>query len=273
VAHDFAILSRSVSPDPEGTPLGVSFYAPFLYSYGSSSVHGTCFYATDRIREARLDAVLLHAAARRLQHAWQQTLARRVAAWMERVCVACTHIQRLTRGLLARRLSASEQTAVDEAWASFDEAGPLPIHWDWYYCEETAVRHFYNTTPAQALSTPVIIEGGVHHLPDFPYMYGGGLRDLTWPPNWPPAWAQRQRVKCGLPPLCEPEEVSDDSDDGYDPRDASLTAEQVTMRRACATSIHDLIRLGPRVGAGNALDGGVDGPWYDPWLGLKPARF
>ena len=133
---DFAVLSRDVSPDlevvlPLGFPLGLRSAASLTYPQGLSMMHEAGFCARlTRLREMRLQAVRMHAAARQLQRAWASTLAPRFDAELTRLHTACVLIQSAARGFLARLPAL---TAEDEAWAAeHDEAGPLPIHWDWY---------------------------------------------------------------------------------------------------------------------------------------------
>ena len=85
---------------------------------------------SSRLREMRLLAVCMHAAARQLQRAWASTLAPRFDAELSQLCTACVLIQSVVRGFLVRLPAL---VAADEAWAAaHDEAGPLPTHWDWY---------------------------------------------------------------------------------------------------------------------------------------------
>ena len=90
---------------------------------------GFCARLT-RLREMRLQAVRMHAAARQLQRAWASTLAPRFDAELAQLRAACVLIQSVVRGFLVRLPAL---VAADEAWAAaHDEAGPLPIHWVWY---------------------------------------------------------------------------------------------------------------------------------------------
>ena len=127
---EFARLSRSVSPDLESalphTGLGLRFAASFIYPHLLPQMHETGFCATPtRLRELRLAAVQMHAAAGRLQRAWQRATLTRSAVEVTRLLAACVLIQSAARGFLVRLPAL---IAEDEAWAAeHDEAGPLGL--------------------------------------------------------------------------------------------------------------------------------------------------
>ena len=212
---DFAVLSRDVSPDlevvlPVGFPLGLRSAASLTYPQGLSMMHEAGFSArSSRLCEMRLLAVRMHAAAQQLQRAWVSTLAPRLDAELAHLHTACVLIQSATRGFLAR---LPVLIAEDEAWAAArDEAGPLPIHWDWYRLP-TGERCFFHTD----LGIAMVVESSVEHGQGW-----GCLGDLTFPPHWPPPWMQHARIRCGLPasrhPLPAPSLIADClSDDGSD---------------------------------------------------------
>ena len=195
---DFAVLSRDMSPDlevvlPLGFPLGLRSAASLTYPQGLSMMHEAGFCARlTRLREMRLQAVRMHAAARQLQRAWASTLAPRFDAELTRLHTACVLIQSAARGFLARLPAL---TAEDEAWAAeHDEAGPLPIHWDWYRLP-TGERCFFHID----LNIAMIVESSVERGQGW-----GCLGDLTFPPHWPPPWMQSARLRCGLPATRHP---------------------------------------------------------------------
>jgi len=142
----------------------------------------------------------------------------------------------------------------EAAWAVYDEAGPLPINWEWYRARTPqrpmGARCFVHM--ATGTHTPIRVEG------DGPPPFGG-LADLTWPPSWPPASLQRQREKYGL--LATP----------VPPPDApTLTREQAAARDWCASAIRGLMRGGASdlpigTSPGHFEDGFEidDEPWSD----------
>ena len=195
---DFAVLSRDVSPDlevvlPVGFPLGLRSAASLTYPQGLSMMHEAGFCARlTRLREMRLQAVRMHAAARQLQRAWASTLAPRFDAELAQLRAACVLIQSVVRGFLVRLPAL---VAADEAWAAaHDEAGPLPIHWDWYRLP-TGERCFFH----RDLSVAMIVESSVERGQGW-----GCLGDLAFPPHWPPPWMQSARLRCGLPATRHP---------------------------------------------------------------------
>ena len=194
---EFARLSRSVSPDLESalphTGLGLRFAASFIYPHLLPQMHETGFCATPtRLRELRLAAVQMHAAAGRLQRAWQRATLTRSAVEVTRLLAACVLIQSVARGFLVRLPAL---IAEDEAWAAeHDEAGPLPIHWDWYRLP-TGERCFFHID----LNIPMLVESSVERGQGW-----GRLGDLTFPPHWPPPWMQAARIRCGLPAARHP---------------------------------------------------------------------
>ena len=173
-------------------------------------MHETGYCATlTRLRELRLAAVQMHAAAGRLQRAWQRATLARSAVEVMRLLAACVLIQSTVRGFLVRLPAL---IAEDEAWAAeHDEAGPLPIHWDWYRLP-TGERCFFHID----LNIAMIVESSVERGQGW-----GCLGDLTFPPHWPPPWMQSARLRCGLPasrhPPPAPSLIADClSDDGSD---------------------------------------------------------
>ena len=141
-SRDPSVLARSVSPDFENrTPtigLGLRFAASFDIPF-YSSMHEAGFCATPtRLRELRLEAVRMHAAARQLQRAWLQAEQARIASSLAQMLPACLLIQRMVRGALVRRPLAAA------SWDGHDEAGPLPPHWDWDYDAVTGQRVFFH---------------------------------------------------------------------------------------------------------------------------------
>ena len=197
-ALDFAVLSRDVSPDlevvlPLGFPVGLRSAASLTYPQGLSMMHEAGFCARpSRLREMRLQAVRMHAAARQLQRAWASTLAPRFDAELSRLRTACVLIQSATRRLLARLPLRRHRL---QAWfADHDEAGPLPIHWDWYRLP-TRQRCFFH----RDMSVAMIVESSVERGQGW-----GRLGDLTFPPHWPPPWMQSARLRCGLPATRHP---------------------------------------------------------------------
>ena len=209
---DFATLSRSVSPDLEFVlPLGLRYAASLSTDpLGLSMMHeaGYCARPT-RLREMRLGALRMHAATRRLQHAWLASLSRRCDDGLAQVQAAIVRIQSVARGFLVRLPAL---VAEDEAWAAeHDEAGPLPIHWDWYRLP-TGERCFFHTD----LGIAMVVESSVEHGQGW-----GRLGDLTFPPHWPPPWMQHARIRCGLSASRHPPPASSLiadclSDDGSD---------------------------------------------------------
>ena len=209
---DFATLSRDVSPDLEFVlPLGLRYAASLTTDpLGLSLMHeaGYCARST-RLREMRLGALRMHAATRRLQHAWLASLSRRCDVGLAQVQTAIVHIQSVARGFLVRLPAL---IAEDEVWAAeHDEAGPLPIHWDWYRLP-TGERCFFHTD----LGIAMVVESSVEHGQGW-----GRLGDLTFPPHWPPPWMQHARIRCGLSASRHPPPASSLiadclSDDGSD---------------------------------------------------------
>ena len=112
-----------------------------------SSMHEAGFCATPtRLRELRLEAVALQAAAGRLQRAWARSVQTRVHTVLAQMRRACVSIQRMARGALVRwPLAAS-------SWEGHDEAGPLPPHWDWSYDRTTGERVFYHIHSRRAVA-------------------------------------------------------------------------------------------------------------------------
>ena len=185
-SRDPSVLARSVSPDFENrTPtigLGLRFAASFDIPF-YSSMHEAGFCATPtRLRELRLEAVRMHAAARQLQRAWLQAEQARIASSLAQMLPACLLIQRMVRGALVRRPLAAA------SWDGHDEAGPLPPHWDWDYDAVTGQRVFFHILGEQC----PVVEGSPDHRP-------GSIGDLSFPPRWPPTSLQRQREMRGLP--------------------------------------------------------------------------
>ena len=142
-------------------------------------MHEAGFCATPtRLRELRLEAVALQAAAGRLQRAWARSVQTRVHTVLAQMRRACVSIQRMARGALVRwPLAAS-------SWEGHDEAGPLPPHWDWSYDRTTGERVFYHIHGGQS----PVVESAC-----------GALSGLSFPPHWPPTSLQRQREMRGLP--------------------------------------------------------------------------
>ena len=88
-------------------------------------MHEAGFCATPtRLRELRLEAVALQAAAGRLQRAWARSVQTRMHTVLAQMRHACVLIQRMARGALVRWPQAAS------SWEGHDEAGPLPPHWD-----------------------------------------------------------------------------------------------------------------------------------------------
>ena len=185
-SRDPSVLARSISPDLESrTPtigLGLRFAASFDIPF-YSTMHEAGFCATPtQLRELRLEAVRLQAAARQLQHAWFLREPARVASSHAQMLPACLLIQRAARGALVRwRLYLA-------SWDGADEAGPLPPHWDWMYDQVTGQRVFFHVLGEQR----PVVEGSPDHRP-------GSIGDLSFPPRWPPTSLQRQREMRGLP--------------------------------------------------------------------------